>query len=415
METKRVSRRCDFLSSGPARDAVRDWALKEAVTLGFDMAGVVTRAQSVHMSSYRRWIGAGLHGHMAYLARPDAVRRRGDLSQTLPGFRSAVIVAHSYADKDPAGAPNRSGAAVIARYARGKDYHRVMIKRLEELGRRLEKAVTRPVNWRTYADTGPLLEREMAQRAGLGWFGRNTMLIHPRRGSYFFLGALLTDLPLSASAPFENDHCGSCRRCLDACPTGALLDRDETGAPVMDARRCISYLTIELKGAIPRSLRPAIGNRVFGCDICQEACPWNEKFSTPASEPAYAPRHGLERVTLAEMARRLLSLSGKGFQREFGSSPLARAGRNAMLRNVCVALGNWGSQAAVPALVSALSDRSPLVRAHAAWALGRIGSSDAREALANRMKVEENAEVLEELRIACPKSETHALDCEAMG
>ena len=217
-------------------------------------------------------------------------------------------------------------------------------------------------------------------RAGLGWFGRNTMLIHPRRGSYFFLGVLLTDLPLPASEPFDEEHCGTCRRCLDACPTGALLGRDESGAPVMDATRCISYLTIELKGSIPPELRPAIGNRVFGCDICQEVCPWNDRFAAPTTEPAYAPRSDLDGSSLIDLADRLLGMSGKGFGREFRDSPVSRARRNGLLRNVCVALGNWGSEDAVPVLERAAADASELVREHAAWALSRIGAEPAAQA-----------------------------------
>ena len=206
------------------------------------------------------------------------------------------------------------------------------------------------------------------------------MLIHPRRGSYFFLGVLLTDLALRPSPPFDEDHCGTCRRCLDACPTGALLGYDEGGAPVMDAARCISYLTIELRGPIPVELRPAIGNRVYGCDICQEVCPWNERFSTPAAEPAYSPRAELDNPSLIDLAARLLEMSGKAFLREYRDSPVARARRNGLLRNVCVALGNWGAAAAVPVLERAARDRSELVREHARWALERIAGEGGRSA-----------------------------------
>ncbi len=370
---------------------------EEARVLGFDMAGVVTRSRSDHMVRFRQWIESGLHGTMAYLARPDTVARRADLKATLPDFQSAVVVAHSYADPDPTASSDDPSAAGVARYARGLDYHLVMGARLEELGRRLETAAGRPVQRRAYVDTGPILERELARRAGLGWFGKNTMLIHPRRGSYFFLGVLLTDLPLSPSVPFREDHCGSCNRCIRACPTGALLGYDDGGAPIIDASRCISYLTIELKGPIPRELRPAIANRIFGCDICQEVCPWNEKFSTPAKEPAYTPREGLDGLPLIDLARHLLSMSGKGFRREYSRSPILRAGRKGLLRSVCVALGNWGSESAVPVLVAALVDPVPLVRGHAAWALGRIASAEARNALADRLETETDPEVLEEL------------------
>lgn len=347
-------------------------ALAEARSLGFDIAGVVTRGESEHMAHFRCWLESGLHGRMDYLARADAVTRRADLDRTLPGFRSALVVAHSYADDQPATPPIHPSRAIIARYARGRDYHHVVGDRLDTLAHRLEVLAGRPLRRRAYVDTGPLLERELAVRAGLGWFGRNTMLIHPRRGSYFFLGVLLTDLPLEPSTPFTEDHCGTCRRCLDACPTGALLGYDDDGAPVMDATRCISYLTIELRGPIPVELRPAIGNRVYGCDICQEVCPWNDRFSAPSGEPAYAPRPELDNPSLIDLATRLLEMSGKAFLREYRDSPVSRARRNGLLRNVCVALGNWGVQAAVPVLERAMRDNSELVREHAEWALRRI-------------------------------------------
>ena len=347
----------------------------EASAVGLDWAGVVTLGRSGHMAHFRRWIAAGLHGEMAYLARPDAVRRRADLDRTLSGFQSALVVAQSYADGAPATSPGDPSRAIVARYARGRDYHHVLRDRLEDLAHRLDDLGGRPFRRRVFVDTGPLLEREVAMRGGLGWFGKNTMLIHPRRGSYFFLGALLTDLPLTPSSPFHDEHCGTCRRCLDACPTGALLGRDDNGAPVMDATLCISYLTIELKGPIPRHLRPAIGNRVFGCDICQEVCPWNERFAAPTTESDYAPRSDLDGTSLIDLAARLLDMSGKGFQREFRDSPVSRPRRNGLLRNVCVALGNWGSAEAVPVLERAARDRSELVREHARWALERLGRS----------------------------------------
>ena len=358
-----------------------DRALAEARALGFDMAGIVTRGDSEHMAHFRRWLESGLHGRMDYLSRPDAVRRRADLDRTLPGFRSALVAAHSYADDQPTAPPGDASRAVIARYARGRDYHRVIGDRLNTLADRLEHLAGRPVRRRAYVDTGPLLERELAVRAGLGWFGRNTMLIHPRRGSYFFLGVLITDLPLEPSTPFTEDHCGTCRRCLDACPTGALLGYDDSGAPVMDAARCISYLTIELRGPIPAELRPAVGNRVYGCDICQEVCPWNDRFSMPTGESAYSTRAELDNPSLIDLATRLLEMSGKAFLREYRDSPVSRARRNGLLRNVCVALGNLGAREAVPVLERAARDRSPLVREHAEWALERIAPLEAFKAV----------------------------------
>ncbi len=295
---------------------------EEARRRGFSLAGIARPDASRHGAFFRRWLAEGRHGDMDYLARPEAVARREDLRGTFEDVRSVLVVAHEYFQEDAPGVPGDPGVGVIARYARGRDYHKVVKKKLFGLLRWLEGEVgaraggdervggppgggadgagggarregaeaPAAVAGRAYVDTGPILERDLAQRAGLGWFGRNTMLIHPRRGSWFFLGVLLLDVELPPDEPFEADHCGSCRACLDACPTGALLGRDEDGAPVMDATRCISYLTIEHRGAIPEELRPLMGNRVFGCDICQEVCPFTRKFSTPSSEPAYSAR-----------------------------------------------------------------------------------------------------------------------------
>ncbi|HSJ08093.1 MAG TPA: tRNA epoxyqueuosine(34) reductase QueG, partial [Longimicrobiales bacterium] len=250
----------------------------EALRLGFDMAGIAEVRESDHAAFYEAWLRAGYHGSMSYLAREDAVERR--LRPT--GFRSAVVVALNYYTPDDDGEAADPSVGIIARYARGRDYHRVVKTKLLKLLAWLEAELGRPLPLaRAYVDTGPVLERELARRAGLGWFGRNTMLLHPRRGSYFFLGSLLLDIELEQDAPFVEDHCGTCNACVDACPTGALLGRDANGAPVIDATRCISYLTIENRGPIPRELRPLMVNRVFGCDFCQEVCPWNSgKFVT---------------------------------------------------------------------------------------------------------------------------------------
>ena len=372
-------------------------ALKaEALRLGFSLVGIAAPDATRHLEHYRAWIEAGRHGEMAYLGREDAMARRGDLNTTLDGVRSVIVVAHEYNQTDPEGVPDDPSRAVIARYARGDDYHEVVKAKLQALGGWLAGEVG-DMKARAYVDTGPILERDLARRAGLGWFGKNTMLINPVRGSHFFLGLLLVDVELPPDEPFEADRCGTCRACLDACPTGALLGRDENGAPVMDATRCISYLTIELRGPIPRELRPLMGNRVFGCDICQEVCPWNERFAEVADEPAYSAGPELDGPSLVELADRLLSLSGKGFTREFAGSPVLRAGRKGLLRNVCVALGNWGDEAAVPTLGSALSDQAGLVRGHAAWALGRVQSPSAAAVLLSRVAVERDRWVLDEI------------------
>ena len=370
---------------------------EQAHGLGFSLVGIASVEPSDHLGLYTRWVEEGKHGEMAYLAREDAIARRSDLRGTFPSVRSAVVVGDEYFQEDPPGVPTDPARAVIARYARGADYHDTIKKRLLDLHRWVEASVEGPVGGRAYVDTGPILEREMAVRAGVGWFGKNTMLIHPKRGSYFFLGLLLLDLELEVDAPFQEDHCGTCRSCLDDCPTGALLGRDASGAPVMDATRCISYLTIEHRGPIAAELRPLMGNRVYGCDICQEVCPWNERFAEPSDEPAYRAREGLDGPSLLELADDLLSLNDEEFRRLFRKSPIKRAKRAGLLRNVCVALGNWGAGDAVPVLVRALNDDEPLVRGHAAWALGRVGAAEAERSLRDMLEEEPDAWVREEI------------------
>ncbi|MBW3630950.1 MAG: tRNA epoxyqueuosine(34) reductase QueG [Gemmatimonadetes bacterium] len=373
----------------PLRDAlppespsqrIRGWARE----LGFDAVGIAPAAPSAHADHYRGWIAAGNAGEMSYLAREDAIARRADPALVVPQVRSAVVVAMGYAP--PGDDPERGDAssAIFARYARNDDYHDLLKPRLIALQERIA-AELGGINGRAYVDTGPVLERELAARAGLGWFGKNTMLIQPRRGSYYFLGVILLDVELAYDEPFERDQCGSCKACLDQCPTGALLGRDAAGAPRMDARRCISYLTIELKGPIPRELRPLMGNRIYGCDICQEVCPHNNpKWVQISPEEAFWPRAGVHGAKLIE----LMSMDQAEFSRRFKNSPVKRAKRRGLLRNVAVALGNWRSEEAVPVLTVALNDGEPLIRGHAAWALGRIATRMAVQALRRRTRVE---------------------------
>jgi len=381
--------------------------------LGFESVGFTALRPSDHAAVYRAWIAAGRHGEMGYLARADAVDARLDPQQKWPELKSAIVMTMRYATSDDERTTPDRG--IIARYARGRDYHKVMKKRQLELLHWIEQETgQRLAGARAYVDTGPVLERELAQRAGLGWQGRSAMLLHPRRGSYVFLCTLLVEIELDYDEPFTRDHCGTCEACVSACPTGALLGRDETGAPIMDARRCISYLTIEQRGAIPPDLRPLMGNRVFGCDICQEVCPFTRKFSTPPSERAFAarapgePPFGVERSpsdgghpgTVTPPLVELMSMDESGWEAFSRGSPLRRAGRAGFLRNVAVALGNWGSPEAVPVLTSALSDPEPLVRGHAAWALGEIGSPEALAVLEASLGVERDPFVLEEVEVA---------------
>lgn len=382
------------------RRKLADELKQHALASGFSLAGIAPVDASEHMPAYRAWIDEGRHGEMAYLSRADAVSRRADLDSTLNDVRSVLVVAHEYFVEDPPGVPEDASRAVIARYARGDDYHDVVKNKLISLARWLDARIDSKLQARAYVDTGPILERDLAQRAGLGWFGKNTMLINPQRGSYFFVGLLLLDLELPPDEPFVEDRCGTCQACLDACPTGALLGRDESGAPIIDARRCISYLTIELRGPIPAELRPDIGNRVYGCDICQEVCPFSRKFSVPSEEPAYSARPEFDGPPLVELAERLLSLSGRGFRRAFAGSPVLRAGRKGLLRNVCVALGNWGSPSGVAVLARALVDPASLVRGHAAWALGTVGSPEAISLLSERAADEADDWVRGEIEFA---------------
>ncbi|HEX9444717.1 MAG TPA: tRNA epoxyqueuosine(34) reductase QueG, partial [Candidatus Binatia bacterium] len=281
------------------------------------------------------------------------------------------------------------GRGWISRYAWGDDYHDLVKQKLDLLLDKIKEIHPGPLEGRAFVDSGPVLERGIAGVAGVGWIGKNTQLISPKKGSWFFLGELFLSLELAYDRAIR-DRCGKCDLCLQACPTGAFI-----GPYVLDARRCISYLTIELKGAIPRHLRPLMGDHIFGCDICQEVCPYNVKAS-PAAEGAFSPRAGLHAPELIP----LLALSEEDFRRRFKGSPILRAKRRGFLRNVAVALGNLKSEAAVPALTHALNDDEPLVRRHAAWALGEIGTGASRSRLAERLDLEPDPEVKEEIAAA---------------
>ncbi len=358
-----------------------------AKELGFHRAAIVPVQAPRRHALYASWLDAGHAGGMAYLASPEHVGPRGDLRALLDTARSLVVVALAYERTDPV-PPAALLRGRIARYARGEDYHLVMRDRLVLLADRLAKELGRAVATRPCVDSAPVLEREWSERGGLGFVAKNTMLIAPGLGSYIVLGELLVDADLSQTAPDAppKPRCGSCRSCLDACPTQAFVD-----AYVLDARRCISYLTIEHHGSIPRELRASIGTWVFGCDVCQEVCPFNAGAGEPA-EPMLQPR------SVEHALPDLIALAGRGanqMRQLVRRTALRRVPHAVLLRNVAVALGNTRSLDAVPALVSLLAHREPLVRSHAVWALGQIDHDAARAALAAH--VDDDADVRAEL------------------
>lgn len=337
--------------------------LDEARRVGFDLAGIAPAADADGFDRLRDWLEQGHAGAMDYLHRHAEARRHP--RSIFPTVRAVVMVALNYAPAAQA-SPAADFPARIARYAQGADYHRVVRERLRLVGAWLRRQ--RPEVWgRVVVDTAPLLERDFARRAGLGWVGKNTMLLHPRLGSWFVLGGLLVDIDLQPTGAFATRHCGTCTACLDACPTGAFV------APFqLDARRCISYLTIELKDAVPAAQRPALGDWLFGCDVCQEVCPWNRK--APAGGPLLAPRADLVAVDAVE----LLGLDDAQFRQRFEGTALhPRPGRRVVLRNAALVLGNHGDPRALPALRRALADPEPLIAAAAAWAIEQIAARPA--------------------------------------
>jgi epoxyqueuosine reductase len=359
----------------------------EAQRLGFELVGFSPARLPPHEESFAKWLRQGFSGEMEYMKRTEELRR--DPHRLVPWAVSIVSVGMNYHTPFPRPAARGDPTGWISRYAWGDDYHQIMRDKLEALLDTIRRMCNGAVEGKAFVDSGPVLEREFAGIAGIGWIGKNTHLISPRRGSWFFLGELFLSLPLAYDRPIR-DRCGKCELCLKACPTAAFV-----GPYVLDARRCISYLTIELKGFIPRHLRPLIGNHIFGCDICQEICPYNVK-ARPTTEEAYRPREGLYVPDLIP----LLALDEAEFRRIFRGSPILRAKRKGFLRNVAVALGNSKSRQAVPALIRALDDDEALVRGHVAWALGQIGLNDGIQALAKRLHVESDPVVRMEIEDA---------------
>ena len=325
--------------------------------LGFILAGVTSFDAPAHFDIFEAWLDADHHAGMDYLASERSRLRRADLRQILPEGKSILVLAMPYSPNAEGG--GQKAEFKIAGYALGDDYHEIIPPRLKAIVDFIEEQVGHPVPNRYYTDTGPILERELAQRAGLGWVGKNSMLINPKAGSTFLLAEILLGIELEYDQPFPSDHCGTCTRCLDACPTQCILPNR-----TLDSRRCISYLTIENKGEIPEDLRESIGNWVFGCDICQQVCPWN-RFS-PEADSALKPSIPLP-VRTSD-----LTLTSSEFNQRFKRSPIQRAKRRGYLRNLATAIGNTGNKTDLPMLEQAAQDEEPLVREHAKWGIQKI-------------------------------------------
>ncbi len=416
----------------PATLSLTHQIQRRAHELGFALVGITPAERSQTLQRYRDWLENGYAGEMDYLERHLPLKE--DPRRLLAEAKSVISLAMNYYTLDtPQLLAEDPGRGQISRYAWGDDYHEVIRERLRQLVEFIRQrfAETEPDS-RICVDTAPILEREYAQKAQLGWIGKNTNLINWRSGSWYFLAEVLVNVPLELTVESQwpvqiagdrpprygddgtvrqiagdrpprygdddryetpalpRGSCGTCTRCIEACPTDAIV------APnVLDSRLCISYLTIELKASIPTALRPKMGNLIFGCDICQEVCPWNSK-AVPTTESAFHPREG----NLAPELLSLVNMTQIEFSRRFKGSPIKRAKRRGFLRNVLVAIGNWGARKALPALKIALTDDEPLVRSHAAWAVGQIGGETAAKLLQTRLAVENEPMVIAEIQEA---------------
>ncbi|AZC15982.1 MULTISPECIES: tRNA epoxyqueuosine(34) reductase QueG [Pseudomonas] len=340
--------------------SIKDWGRE----LGFQQVGISGLDLAEHESHLERWLAAGYHGEMEYMGAHGNKRSRP--AELVPGTLRVVSLRMDYLPGDTQMAQRlaQPSKAYVSRYALGRDYHKLIRKRVQQLAERIQQVIG-PFGYRAFVDSAPVLEKAIAEQAGLGWIGKNTLVLNRKAGSYFFLSELFVDLPLPVDEPHASEHCGRCSACLDICPTNAFV-----GPYQLDARRCISYLTIELKNAIPEELRPLIGNRVFGCDDCQIVCPWN-RFARTSGEGDFKPRHNLDNAELAE----LFLWDEEQFLSSTEGSPLRRAGYERWLRNLAVGLGNAPSTIPVLEALKARQDYpSELVREHVQWALAQHAS-----------------------------------------
>ncbi|MGK5090498.1 tRNA epoxyqueuosine(34) reductase QueG [Deltaproteobacteria bacterium TL4] len=367
-------------------DALSEKIVIKAHELGFELVGIIPAGPSQTIDFYKQWLKNEYHGKMQYLQQH--LDHKKDPGTLLAEVRSMVVLGMNYQTiLLPDSLKQEPSQGRVSHYAWGEDYHEIIRSKLQALQNHIASQQSDTVQIRTYVDTGPLLEREYAQLAGLGWRGKNSNLIHGKKGSYFFLAEMLLSIPLKPVILSPSGSCGTCTRCIEACPTQAIVE-----AYTLDSRRCLSYLTIELKESIPLELRPLMGNHIFGCDRCQEVCPWN-RVAEKSMEPGFQPRSGNVMPDL----KALMFLTPEAFSQRFKGSPIKRAKRRGLLRNVAVALGNWGSLEALPALKHGLNDPENLIRTHSAWALGKTGSRQAQQLLLKRLEQEPNAEVQQEI------------------
>ncbi len=379
------------IPAGHALNELKAKILTLAAEHGFDLCRFARPdVPETHAAAYEQWLTAGMHGSMDYMAEETRHRRRKQPETMLPAVKTVITLAMRYTPPpySLAEAKAKKGRGVIAAYAHGNDYHDIMKKRLKALARDLDALLGRQ-DQKVYVDTAPVLEHALAESSGLGWQGKHSLTINRETGSWFLLGEIFTTADIEPDAP-ASSHCGSCRACMEICPTRAIV------APyVVDARLCISYLTIEFRGFIPRELRPLMGNRIFGCDDCQMVCPWNRHARAPDPD-LLAPAS--ENI-LPEL-QALFRLDEEGFRKRFRKSPVKRTGRGGLLRNIAIAMGNSGDRRYIPDLAMALDDAEPLVRAHAAWALGRLGAARELSRLEGRLQSEEHSMVREEIEFA---------------